>query len=272
MSTVKKAKKRKKKKENVVVVPAKTPVYEGFSKRPSGAFKKLGIAVLAALIVVLGGYFLMSFFTIDTVIVEGNVHYSVEEIQEMVLGGKMGHNSLYLSMKYHNKQIEDVPFVETMDVKILSPTSVKITVYEKSMAGFVEYMGQYFYFDKDGTVIESSTIKTLGVPQIKGLIFDHIVLMEPLPVEDDTIFYHILDISQLLEKYGISAEQIYFDKNYEITLYFGDSRIKLGNTDYIDEKIMKLKMILPNLEGKSGVLRMENYTPESTDVTFEVDE
>ena len=44
------------------------------------------------------------------------------------------------------------------------------------------------------------------------------------------------------------------------------------NTDYIDEKIMKLKMILPNIEGKNGVLRMENYTPQSTDVTFELEE
>lgn len=272
MGTVKKRKKTKKKKENVILVPAKASVYEPFSQRNHDGLKKLGIALLVTLIVVLGGSFLLTYFTIDTVIVEGNVHYTVEEIQEMVLGGKMGRNSLYLSLKYRNKQIEDVPFIETMDVRILSPTSVKITVYEKSMAGFVEYMGQYFYFDKDGTVIESSTVKTMGVPQIKGLKFDHIILMEPLPVEDDSIFYHILDISQLLEKYGIRAEQIYFDKNYEITLYFGESRIKLGSTDYIDEKIMKLKMILPSLEGKKGVLRMENYTPESTDVTFEVDE
>ena len=91
-------------------------------------------------------------------------------------------------------------------------------------------------------------------------------------MEDDAIFKHILDISQLLTKYGISAEQIYFDKNYEITLYFGESRVKLGNTDYIDEKIMKLKMILPNLEEKKGVLRMENYTSQTTDVTFEIEE
>ena len=55
-------------------------------------------------------------------------------------------------------------------------------------------------------------------------------------------------------------------------MYFGKSRVKLGNTDYIDEKIMKLKMILPNIEGKSGVLRMESYTPQSTDVTFELED
>lgn len=272
MNSHKKTKKRKKRKQNTLIMPKREPFYENLWDEYGYSLKKWGTAVLIIIVILLSGYSLMHFFTIDTVIVDGNVHYSDEEIQEMVLGGRFDHNSIYLSLKYHNKQMEDIPFVETMDVKILSPTSIKITVYEKSMAGFVEYMGQYFYFDKDGTVVESSSVKTLGVPQIKGLQFDHIVLLEKLPVEDDTIFNHILDISQLLEKYGISAEQIYLDKNYEITLYFGQCRIKLGNTDYIDEKIMKLKMILPNIEGKKGVLRMENYTSQSTDVTFELED
>ncbi len=271
MSNHKKTKKRKKKKQNTLQLPKRDPFYVRFLDRFAYSFKKAGTAVLIIVLLLLGGYSLLHFFTIDTIIVEGNVHYSNEEIQEMVMGGKLGHNSIYLSMKYRNRQIEDVPFVETMDVNILSPNSIKITVYEKSMAGFVEYMGQYFYFDKDGTVVESSAVKTMGVPQIKGLTFDHIILLEKLPVEDENIFKHILDISQLLEKYGISAEQIYFDKNYDITLYFGQCRIKLGNTDYIDEKIMKLKTILPNIEDKKGILRMENYTSQSTDVTFELE-
>ena len=272
MSNHKKTKKRKKRKQNTRVIPKREPFWERFRDEYGYSLKRGGTVVLIIVLLLLGGYSLLQFFTIDTIIVDGNVHYSDEEIHAMVLDGRFDHNSIYLSLKYHNKQIEDIPFIETMDVKILSPNSIRITVYEKSMAGFVEYMGQYFYFDKDGTVVESSSIKTLGVPQIKGLQFDHIVLLEKLPVEDDTIFKHILDISQLLEKYGISAEQIYFDKNYQITLYFGECRIKLGNTDYIDEKIMKLKMILPNIEGKKGVLRMENYTPQSTDVTFELED
>lgn len=228
------------------------------------------VIVLAVMLGIL--YFAFHYFTVKTVTVEGNVHYSDEEIQEMVLGGRLGRNSLYLTLKYRNKQIEAVPFIETMDVDIISNDTVKISVYEKTMAGYVEYMDRYFYFDNDGTVVESSNIKTLGIPQINGLEFDHIVLLEKLPVEDETIFNHILDISQLMDKYGISAEQIYFDRDYQITLYFGDAKIKLGDTEYIDEKIMKLKMILPNIEGKKGILRMENYTPDSSGVTFELEE
>ncbi len=271
MAKNKKTKRKRRRKTNIIVYQEREPFFRTFFERQGYMLKKLGTVVLIVTAVLGLVYLLSGYFTVKNVIVEGNVHYTDEEIHEMVLGGRLGRNSIYLTLKYRDKQIEDVPFIETMDVNIVSADTVKITVYEKTMAGFVEYMGQYFYFDKDGTVVESSTVKSMGVPQIKGLKFDHIVLLEKLPVEDDTIFNHILDISQLLEKYGISAEQIFFDKHYEVTLYFGDAKIKLGNSDYIDEKIMKLKLILPSIEGKSGVLRMENYTPDASNITFELD-
>ena len=46
----------------------------------------------------------------------------------------------------------------------------------------------------------------------------------------------------------------------------------MGNDEKIDEKIMKLQSILPSLAGKSGTLEMENYTEESKNITFALDE
>ena len=82
------------------------------------------VIVLAVMLGIL--YFAFYYFTVKTVTVEGNVHYSDEEIQEMVLGGKLGRNSLYLTLKYRNKQIEDVPFIETMDVDIVSNNDLNV--------------------------------------------------------------------------------------------------------------------------------------------------
>lgn len=210
-------------------------------------------------------------FKVDTVTIEGNTHYSNEEIYDIVMGDRFGDNSLYLSMKYKNRDIEGIPFIQTMNVNIVNPHTIRITVYEKAMAGFVEYMGRYFYFDKDGTVIESSDVKTKGIPQVLGLTFDHIVLYEKLPVESREIFGNILEMTQLLNKYDIEMDKIYFDKNYNMTLYFGQARIKVGDFTNIDEKIIRLKDILPELADKKGVLRLDNYSGDNGIITFEVD-
>lgn len=238
--------------------------------------KKTGIFILAAVVLAAGilgaAYYVMTTHTIQIVYVEGNLHYTEEEIKSIVMDGPLGNNSLYLSMKYKNKGVEDIPFVDVMDVSILSPDTIKITVYEKALAGYVKYMDSYMYFDKDGCVVESSGVKTVGVPQITGLSFDYLVLGEPLPVEDARIFNTILNLTKLLNKYELIADKIYFHSSDEITLYFGDVKVALGK-DYatLEDKIMLLPNFLTELEGKSGTLQMEKYEESDGRFTFKPD-
>lgn len=127
------------------------------------------------------------------------------------------------------------------------------------------------YFDKDGIIVESSDEKTAGIPQVTGLKYGYVVLYQKLPVEDETIFKQILNITQLLNKYGISTDKIYFDDALDMTLYFGEAKVMIGGEDYLDEKIMKLKYILPELEGKKGTLRMESYSEDTKNITFQLE-
>ena len=211
-------------------------------------------------------------YRVKTIIVEGNIHYTNDEIIAQIIDSDLAANSLYLSLKYRNRDISGIPFIEKMSVSILSADTIKITVYEKSVAGYVEYLGKYMYFDKDGIVVETSDARTEGIPQITGLNFEYVILYEKLPVEDETIFQSILDITQLLGKYEISADKIYFDQRSEMTLYFEDIRVRLGDISNIDDKIVKLKAILPELDGQKGILRMENYNENSKNITFNKDE
>ena len=41
--------------------------------------------------------------------------------------------------------------------------------------------------------------------------------------------------------------------------------------EFLEEKVMQLQYMLPTLTGKSGVLRMENYSEETKTFTFEPD-
>lgn len=216
--------------------------------------------------------YLHTTYTIRTVLVEGNVHYTEEEIKDIVMDGVLGDNSLYLSLKYRHRGVENIPFVDVMDVKILSPDTIRITVYEKVLTGYIKYMDTYMYFDKDGYVVECSSVKTEGVPQITGLTFDHMVLGEQLPIGDKQIFNRILEITKLLKKYELSADRIYFHASGEVTLYFGDIRVALGEEDEgIEDKFMRLPESLEQLQGKSGTLQMEKYDVDDGRYTFKPD-
>lgn len=232
----------------------------------------LSVTLFLLLFVLVGGYeYIIHNYTVTTVYVEGNVHYTSEEIMEMVMGGRFGNNSLFLSLKYKDKGMEDIPFIQTMDVEIEAKDTIRIIVYEKALAGYVSYLGRYVYFDKDGIVVETSTEKTAGIPQVTGLSFDHVILHEPLPVEKTDVFDEILNITQQLERYSMSADRIYFDPEYQVTLMFGEAKVALGDDRYIDEKIMKLQYILPDLLGKKGTLNMREYSEDTKSYSFEQD-
>ena len=244
---------------------------DSFFMRHRSLFIIGGTLLLLAAALIFAFFYISENYTVTTVYVEGNIHYSEEEIIGMVTKGYYGNNSLFLSLKYKDKSVEGVPFVEKMDVSVLDPHTIKIEVYEKALAGYVEYLEKCMYFDKDGIVTEISEERTEGVPQVTGLSFDHVLLHEPLPVEDAGIFRSILNITQLVNKYNLSVDRIYFGKEGNLVLYFDNVKAALGTGDNLDEKIMRLQYMLPNLEGKSGTLRMENYTEETKNTSFEPD-
>ena len=231
------------------------------------------VIVVIIVAVIGGGWYVWDRHTIHTVYVEGNIHYTQEEIQKMVMDGPFGNNSLYLSMKYKNHTVTDVPFLDEMSVKILAADTIKITVYEKALAGYVKYMDTYIYFDKDGYVVESSSMRTQNIPQVTGLKFDHAVLGQPLPVAEENreIFGTILELTKLLNKYELLADKIYFHSNSQITLYFGKTKVALGDeTAHLEDKLMILPKMLDKMSGESGTLQMETYN-DGGQYTFKPD-
>lgn len=263
-------KKKNLKKKNQIYQVKTKPVKE---KKPKNPLWIITMVLLLFLVIGLfaGYYYIIKNYTVTTVYVEGNVHYSNEEIMDMVMDGYYGDNSLFLSFKYKDKSIEGVPFVEKMDISVLDPHTIKIEVYEKALAGYVEYLERYMYFDKDGIIVETSGEKTKGIPLVTGLSFDHVILHQPLPVENAEIFNDILSITQLVNKYDLSIDRIYFGSDDSLTLYFEEVKVSLGSEGNLEEKIMQLRYMLPELTGKKGTLRMENYTEETKTITFEPD-
>ena len=216
----------------------------------------IGIGVAALLLLILWCQ------KIDTVYVRGVDFYTAQEIEDYLFESGLDRNILYARLKDRFGKKKEIPFVSGYTLEFGEKHSVTVSVYEKSVIGYVDYMGSHMYFDKDGTVVESSSrLLWEGIPLITGLDFDSIVLYRPLPVENDNAFTQILNLTQLIGKHGISVDKIYFDSRYNATLYIDQVRVMLGDKSNMEDKIAELSGMLPQLSGLSGVLPLEDYDP-----------
>ena len=231
--------------------------------------KKL-IVVLAALAVLfILGLSFAGVFRVRQVTVTGNAYYTKEEVVDLLLDEGSLQNTLLVYLRYKYQEHPEIPFIDDFEVTMDSWQSLKIRVYEKNMVGYVRYLGQDVYFDKDGIVVESSTQELEGIPQISGVTFDSLAIHQPLSVEDPTIFDTILSITKLLTKYDLDPDEIRFGAGGELFLQLGDVKVAMGTGENLDEKISRLKQLEGDLKDKSGTLHMENYTDETTHISLE---
>ena len=171
---------------------------EYFAGRRKRRMVKLIVFLTMVLLVTFGIYYFLTTFTIRHITVDGSTHYTQEEIIDMVIRSPEDKISLVLSMKYHNEPITNIAFIQSIEVNVVSADTIHIQVYEKAIAGYIQYLGQYMYFDKDGIVVEASSQITEGMPEITGLEFHSVVLHNPLPVKNSDVFSRVLEITNLL--------------------------------------------------------------------------
>lgn len=235
--------------------------------------KKIGILLLVVFVIFTGClYGIFSMFRITDAQVVGNSYYTEEEIKDLVLGKDRRKNGISLLLFGSEAEKQEIPFIDNLEITMLSRKKIKIRVYEKEVIGYVDYMGTKLYFDKDGTVIESTNEELEGIPCIEGLEFQALKLYEPLQVPDKKVFQLILNITQLMKKYEITPDRIQLKSDGNVVLTFQKVRIYLGTGEYMDERVARISTIMSDLEGLSGVLHMEDYTNESTSISFVKDQ
>ena len=225
-----------------------------FKRRRTGAVAG-GIAGVLVVSLIL----LFTCFKIDTIEVTGNKHYSKDQIKDYVLSEGYINNTVLLMLKNKIRPIEDIPFVAKLDIEYVSAHKITVTVYEKALAGCVEYMNEYVYFDQDGYVLEISPTKIEDTPCITGMSFESMELHEKLPIKDKDRFKLILKMTQLINKYKLSIDSIQFTSENEIVMQYQAIRIELGDGSNVEQQLIDLGEILAGLEGKEGTLNLKDF-------------
>lgn len=238
-------------------------------KRKSKKGKYIKIAVVAALVLIIaagaGSYFI---FRVNSIEYLGGTHYEPGELNRIIFGTD-NPNALYY--KFFGKKDKKITFVEKYDVDVEWPDKMTVTVYEKSIIGYISYMGCNMYFDREGIVVESTSQQYAKVPEISGLQFKSIVLNSKLEIGNDEIFPRILEMTQAFDKYNLNIEKIYFNSSYEVTLNMGDVRVLLGSAEDSTDKLYVLKQMAPKLEKMKGTLDLREYDGKDSSIIFKND-
>lgn len=221
----------------------------------------LGIAIIVAT-------FLLLFF-VQKIEVKGNEYTEDKVIVESVQEDRFSVNSVYLLIKYRFMKHDMPGSLTSMKVSLKNPWTVKITVEEKPIIGYLYEDENYVFFDKEGTVVLKGREMVEEVPCIEGIDISGTELYEPLQVESEKLFNAILNVAQEVKNYEPTPDRIVCTDE-GIDLYFGNIRVMLG-TDITTEKMAQISPILAKLEGKAGTLHLENFVSDSNTITFTVD-
>ena len=229
---------------------------------------------VCVLVLALIAVIVMKVFTIKKVVIKGNKHYQNEVIEDWILNDEYSWNTLYVYLKYRFQEPEVIPFIDTMEVTMKPPNTIEIQVYEKGMMGYVylDTFGQNVYFDKDGFVVEMSSEVIKNIPKVSGLSVDSVVLYEKLPIKGKNVLKNLLSLTQMLKKYELVPDEIIYGKDKTFALKYGQIKVLLGSTEYLNDKIIRLSYIMPKLQGMKGTLHLESWTENTTDISFKKNE
>ena len=237
------------------------------TKRKSHRLYAFVVLLLAAAILVLS---VLVLFYVQQIKVEGNEYCTDQQIVDTVRSDKYSINTLYIAGKYAIGKGKSLPCLESIHVSLSAPWTLKVTVREKPIVGYLENKDNYAYFDKEGMVVSMSPTLIEGLPCIEGVSMKDIKLYSRLETDDSKIFEEILETSQEAVKQKISADRIVC-RGDEIYLDIGKIYVNLGNQVSSDQ-IAQIPPILEKLGGQEGTLHLENYSESSDTITFDIGE
>ena len=263
------------------------------------------LGVVAAILLVLVFVVLIG-FSVQSVEIEGNEIYSTSEISSMIFDNAAANNSLYLYIKYNLFPQEDVAFIDTVEVRLLSPHKVKIVVYEKGILGYITsedevttsgdasgdssgdlqldsvsadasgvasgdavQMLTYQYFDKDGIIVEESHSLVDTVPQVIGATEENLELYDTISFSSKTALKYLLELTQDLDKYDVQVDAVTVKEDGSITLTYREVTVSLGKNSDTAEKVERLAKILPQLTDRSGTIDLSDWAEDSSDIIFQ---
>ena len=220
--------------------------------------------IVFVLIVICGfiAFLMMSpIFNLKNIEVEDNDFITEEEIIELS-GIKENDNIFRLSKSKIAKKIEKNPYIDSVEIKRVIPSTIEISVVERTPAFMTDYSdGRYIYINSNGYVLEFSN-ERLELPILDGLStdFDSMVDLEGnknrLNEDDLEKLNTVLKIMNVAENNDLSGLitriNVSNSKDYLLILESEDKIVHVGNGTDLNTRLLWAKQIIDSERGIKG--------------------
>lgn len=225
--------------------------------------KKVVIPVILAALVASAAVFTYC-MRIDKVVYTGNTQYDESWLTRTIFGG-LAPNRLtyYLFHRTH----ASIPEVEKYDVQFIG-NEAEVTVSEKTKIGYIRYMGANLYFDRYGTIVESTDAVYENIPEITGLSFDSLIVGQLIDTQQELTLNSVLTFSQSLSEYNLPVSRADFTDTGDIVLTMKNVSVQLGTTEHLPDKLFQLNALYPKLKDLSGTLYLASYDGTQERIIF----
>ena len=164
------------------------------------------IFIILGVIIAVTAFSLSSFFTVDTIDVQGNKYFTDEEISNMA-HARTGQNIIYKLNKGNMlNYLEKNPYIEEARVYRKLPSTIVINVKERMQIAALTYGDQFLIIDNKGTLLRVTKTKP-KLTIVTGFKVKKVKLGEPVEVNSPDLFKELLSLLKSME-----AGDVYFTK------------------------------------------------------------
>ena len=164
------------------------------------------IFIILGIIIAGAAFSLSSFFTVDTIDVQGNKYFTDEEISNMA-HARTGQNIIYKLNKGNMlNYLEKNPYIEEARVYRKLPSTIVINVKERMQIAALTYGDQFLIIDNKGTLLRVTKTKP-KLTIVTGFKVKKVKLGDPVEVSSPDLFKELLSLLK-----SMKAGDIYFTK------------------------------------------------------------
>lgn len=185
----------------------------------------LKFLILAALCVGLYFFLHSGVFTVKTITVKGNQHFTAAQVQKLA-DLKTGINLFEFRAGKCEEKLEEDPYVAEADIKRKLPSGIEITVKERQEAAVVQIGKQYVLLDRNGIVLQIAD-KMPRLTLLSGFTVASASADEQIETKDTDAYKRVMEVLKTME-----ASDLFFKKieisGREIKAYVTDNLFCVG--------------------------------------------